>query len=30
LLRRLDDLTPEEQQRATDLVELLEQLLAEP
>ena len=30
LLRRLDDLTPEEQQRATDLVELLEQLLVEP
>jgi DNA-binding MarR family transcriptional regulator len=30
LLRRLDELTFEEQQRATELVELLEHLLAEP
>jgi DNA-binding MarR family transcriptional regulator len=30
LLRRLDDLTPEEQQHATELVELLEHLLVEP
>jgi hypothetical protein len=30
LLRRLDELTFEEQQRATELVELLEHLLVEP
>ena len=30
LLRRLDDLTVEEQRRAAELVELLEQLLVEP
>ncbi len=30
LLRRLDDLTSEEQRHATELVELLEHLLAEP
>jgi DNA-binding MarR family transcriptional regulator len=30
LLRRLDDLTPEEQHHASELVELLEHLLVEP
>jgi DNA-binding MarR family transcriptional regulator len=30
LLRRLGDLTAEEQQRATELVELLEHLLMDP
>ena len=30
LLRRLDELTDDEQRRATELVELLEQLLEEP
>jgi DNA-binding MarR family transcriptional regulator len=30
LLRRLDDLSSEEQRRAAELVELLEQLLLEP
>ena len=30
LLRRLDDLTAEEQQHAAELVELLEHLLVEP
>ena len=30
LLRRLDELTDDEQQRAAELVELLEHLLAEP
>ena len=30
LLRRLDELTADERQRATELVELLEQLLVEP
>jgi DNA-binding MarR family transcriptional regulator len=30
LLRRLDELTDDEQQRATELVELLERLLVEP
>jgi DNA-binding MarR family transcriptional regulator len=30
LLRRLDELTPEEQRHATELVDLLEHLLTEP
>jgi hypothetical protein len=30
LLRRLDELTPEEQRHVTELVDLLEHLLTEP